>query len=509
LAHGPVRFGEDSWLAGSRYSAGELQAGDGLEIALDWRGAPPAASVVLAPPGREFPAAQEVPCALCVPAEGGSIATSAQLPPGLYLPQVAASEPVYSPSGQPRGTLYLRPVRVRPGTAAPPPGAPAAQLGSVELVLADGGPFALPSGGVGLQAELYWTPQSEPAANYGLSLRLIDAAGRQWAARDTIAGSYGFYPSALWRPGATVLDRAALPVPEGLPPAAPYTLTVTLYDIPTLAPLGTAALQVTWDQATIRPGLELIARFEGLGLHRLDVPESAAQGAELDVAAYFAVLAGPPLARVARWTLLGPGGEAAYLVETPLAPGADAGRWPRDAYVLARHALRLPAELAPGVYTLRLSVLDASGRLLGEYAAPRALTISGQARVFDLPPVAVPVGADYGGLIRLHGYSLSRDETSLSLEPVWQALAAPGRDYKVFVHLFDPAAEAIVAQHDAPPRDGRYPTSQWVAGEVVSDTIRIDLGGVPPGTYRLGVGLYDESGRLGERVVLADEIVVR
>ena len=79
----------------------------------------------------------------------------------------------------------------------------------------------------------------------------------------------------------------------------------------------------------------------------------------------------------------------------------------------------------------------------------------------------------------------------LQLTLYWQAMAAPQGDYKVFVHLFDPADERIVAQHDAMPFDGRYPTSWWTAGEVVSETITLDLTGVKPGTYRLAVGLYE------------------
>jgi hypothetical protein len=73
----------------------------------------------------------------------------------------------------------------------------------------------------------------------------------------------------------------------------------------------------------------------------------------------------------------------------------------------------------------------------------------------------------------------------------WQAATAPAQDYKRFVHLYDPATEIIVAQDDAMPRAWAYPTTWWAAGEVVSETVTLDISAVPTGEYRLGVGWYD------------------
>jgi hypothetical protein len=73
----------------------------------------------------------------------------------------------------------------------------------------------------------------------------------------------------------------------------------------------------------------------------------------------------------------------------------------------------------------------------------------------------------------------------------WQAATAPTHDYKRFVHLYDPATENIVAQDDAMPRAWAYPTTWWAAGEVVSETVALDVTTVPPGEYRLGIGWYD------------------
>ena len=74
---------------------------------------------------------------------------------------------------------------------------------------------------------------------------------------------------------------------------------------------------------------------------------------------------------------------------------------------------------------------------------------------------------------------------------MWSALSAPGRDYKFFVHLFNPADGSVAAQFDAIPRNFTYPTAIWLSGEVVSDTVKLPLAGVAPGAYNVALGWYD------------------
>jgi hypothetical protein len=94
-------------------------------------------------------------------------------------------------------------------------------------------------------------------------------------------------------------------------------------------------------------------------------------------------------------------------------------------------------------------------------------------------------------VIELWGYDLEQTAAELRLTLVWRALATPGRDYKFFVHLFNPADGFVAAQFDAMPRDFTYPTALWLQNEVVSDTVRLSLAGAAPGQYRLAVGWYD------------------
>ena len=80
-----------------------------------------------------------------------------------------------------------------------------------------------------------------------------------------------------------------------------------------------------------------------------------------------------------------------------------------------------------------------------------------------------------------------------------------------YIHL------TIATQWDAMPRDNAYPTSRWIANEIVTETLTIPLATVPPGDYRLAIGLYEPavrlpvSGTIGidaaqQRVVLTETI---
>jgi hypothetical protein len=90
---------------------------------------------------------------------------------------------------------------------------------------------------------------------------------------------------------------------------------------------------------------------------------------------------------------------------------------------------------------------------------------------------------------------------ALPLTLYWRAEAPMAADYVVFIHLLDAAGE-VVAQGDAAPQAGRYPTHWWEPGEVISDQHVIPLpADLPPGSYRIRLGLYRPD--TGERLPLA------
>ena len=97
--------------------------------------------------------------------------------------------------------------------------------------------------------------------------------------------------------------------------------------------------------------------------------------------------------------------------------------------------------------------------------------------------------------ITLLGYRVAADRVqpgeTLHLVLYWQADSPVGADYNVFTHLLD-ASSALRAQQDNAPVGGTYPTSQWMAGELVVDAYDIALpSDLPAGVYTIEVGLYD------------------
>jgi hypothetical protein len=123
-------------------------------------------------------------------------------------------------------------------------------------------------------------------------------------------------------------------------------------------------------------------------------------------------------------------------------------------------------------------------------------SIEPPARNFTAPAMAHALDAVLGDQIRLLGYDLKREGDMLKIDLAWQALHNIDRNYKVFAHVFDPATETIVAQWDAMPRANAYPTSRWIANEVVTETLTIPLTAVLPGDYRIAIGLYEPASRL-------------
>jgi len=139
------------------------------------------------------------------------------------------------------------------------------------------------------------------------------------------------------------------------------------------------------------------------------------------------------------------------------------------------------------------------------------------ARNFTAPVMPHVLDAVFGDQIQLLGYDLKREGDVLKIDLAWQALRNIDRNYKVFVHVFEPATEKVAAQWDAMPRNNAYPTSRWIANEVVTETLTIPLTDVPAGDYRIALGLYESVGRLpisgttgvdagNQRVILAEEI---
>jgi hypothetical protein len=229
----------------------------------------------------------------------------------------------------------------------------------------------------------------------------------------------------------------------------------------------------------------------------LDVPSTHQQGVPaLPIKPGWLATTTQSANRIARWTIYDSKGAAVYAQTDDLVAGTPSSAWPSGAFVVGETRLNIPVELSPGNYRLGVAVLNPTTQAEeGNYLSPSAFEIVGHPRSFSVPPMQHRSDVEFGKQIRLLGYDLksqiSNIKSQVALTLYWQATSQPKGDYKVFVHLFDPVDERIATQHDAMPLEGRYPTSWWATGEVVSETVMLDLKDVKPGTYRLAVGLYD------------------
>ncbi|MGC9332903.1 MAG: hypothetical protein ACP5JJ_02060, partial [Anaerolineae bacterium] len=194
------------------------------------------------------------------------------------------------------------------------------------------------------------------------------------------------------------------------------------------------------------------------------------------------------------------------------------GLWQAGGHVRGQHTVRLPVTVEPGRYELRIALvrptgtkLDLTGErphrvlnglvtwrtaLKGEELALTSIRVVDRPRTFQLPEVEHPLDVTVGRRAHLVGYALDASQARagglVDLTLYWQADGPMAKPFKVFTHLL--AADGkLWTQHDAPPGGGCCPAGTWAKGEVIVDHHPIALpADLPPGTYWLVAGMYDE-----------------
>ncbi len=108
------------------------------------------------------------------------------------------------------------------------------------------------------------------------------------------------------------------------------------------------------------------------------------------------------------------------------------------------------------------------------------------------PPIAHAVQVDFGGRVRLLGFSqLPNDE----LHVYWQALAPLTEDLKAAGELVDAAGHIWGRLSDRRLADYDFPTFRWRPGQVALGRYALPAdGGAPPGEYQLRLRVYIDGG---------------
>jgi hypothetical protein len=164
---------------------------------------------------------------------------------------------------------------------------------------------------------------------------------------------------------------------------------------------------------------------------------------------------------------------------------------PLSLYIRDAHVLTTTTTIEPGVYRLRVGMVDT--RL--NQSLPVTQPDGTQRGAVDLQTVrvrrATPI--DLSGVtqtqarfgdVELVGYKLVANLLTL----YWRAAQASQSEATVFIHLLD-ANNQPVAMFDSPPTNGLLPMRAWDKDEIVADHRLITA--KTSGTFRLAIGLYD------------------
>ena len=186
--------------------------------------------------------------------------------------------------------------------------------------------------------------------------------------------------------------------------------------------------------------------------------------------------------------------------KTPLVDVLPPSWWLPGDVVADRFALTVPANIPLGRARLEVHVVRAAN------GDPIPRDQAGLKPLFELGevairPPAVPgsavsrsLAARFGENMELVGLSPAELRApaggALALNLYWRATAPLAEDLVVSLQLLD-AQGKLAAQTDAPPLEGRYPTSQWPRGDLVADSRSLAIpAGAAPGQYELRAIVY-------------------
>ena len=356
---------------------------------------------------------------------------------------------------------------------------------------------------------LRWRNDGAAPAQAKAAVSLVDRRGRVLATRDNaLIDAFG-QPLATWQPGAEVVNYYSLALPPGTPPLE-YDVVVSVYAEDTLKPLsvldaqgapgGTrasvGAVRVERNPlpgAPADPTLTVVNReaAPGLTLEGYAVePREASAGQRLALRLRWrAEMAGLDVGPM-RVQLVQDGRVIAEQQGAPADGQYPVEGWSAGEVVLDRREVGVPGGAASGPAQLQVQVGDNAAIALGE------VTLRASDRLTTAPAVTNPLDVAVGPAIRLVGYDLSQTRVSpgetLPLTLVWQATGPAGETpLTVFTHLLDRDGR-LIAQHDAPPAEGRRPTPGWVEGEYILDPHALTFSQPDyRGPATIEVGLYD------------------
>ncbi len=190
------------------------------------------------------------------------------------------------------------------------------------------------------------------------------------------------------------------------------------------------------------------------------------------------------------WQLETDDNVVAFDQTTELLPQSSIKTLPGNIFIKEQYTLRIPTDILHGKYRLILrssdSIINSTALFFVDY-----LEITPRQRRFTPPEMLHVKSAVFGEKIKLEGYDINYNDSTIDLTLHWKALGQIHHDYKYFVHLWND--DVLVAQINTMPDSYQYPTSWWAPDEVYSDIVKINIGDLNTGQYKLSAGVYDPS----------------
>ena len=354
----------------------------------------------------------------------------------------------------------------------------------------------------------YWRVKA-PSADLRVRWLLTDPTGAI-VAETAAEPFYASVTPTSWAPNTIVDDAYRLALPPGLP-AGTYRLALQLDEASAMA-VGDIELQATPGEAWpvmealgLRLGDSLLIdgyTIEGSSGTVNGIP-TVRPGDRLKVTLYWRAAAAVTENYHAFLHFVDAAGQP--LVQNDHVPGqlTTPLLWDRFYPTPDIFWITIPDDARSGLYYPRLGAYSRFDR---ERLPVRDATGTEQGDAFALPPIKVvaenpmkpqhEVKARFGDFASLRGYSLAAptplhpgDHFTVTL--VYGSDHPTPVDYTQFVQLYDPTL-GMAAQHDAQPQEGGNPSSSWLPGEVISDTLALQVApSAAPGLYQLNIGLYE------------------
>ena len=421
----------------------------------------------------------------------------------------------------------------RPPQAAPPPLVPAVQTIAPGLEML--GYYTEQLEPDKLYLWPYWFVK-QPQADLTFQLTLVDTAG---ATRSEVIAypHFNTQRSSGWSAGMVVDDAYQLPLPPGLPAgsytiriqpldgetavAAPQTIgPIAIAAVPVASPVPMQPLALRFEQAALLDGYNIKINRQAVAVTADAAPLIVRPADTVEIKLYWreqnSILESyHSFIHLVDWqqvTLLQQDQLPGPIMSTPLL-------WNRDTAMPDLYRFKIPADAASGLYTPRvglyrftsqdfsdqdrLLIFNARGNEVGDAVNLPPFKIYNPRQGVPSQLNTIPVNTTFTDLATLTGYQLEPDDATIApgetvtVTLVYQSHGPASIDYTQFIQLYDPTL-GIAGQIDRQPLAGGNPTSTWVAGETIVETVAfVTKTDATPGHYRLQVGFYDHM--TGER----------